>query len=475
MRISRRDFIKSASAAGVGMLIPGTGTAAGHFAARAADWNKVLVLVEFDGGNDGLNTVIPYNVSHYVDRRGGTGGGLRYLSGDITNAGTYLGTAAYNTQDGAGATQAGTQPFGLNPGMTELMAAWNANDLAIIHGVGYDEPNLSHFRGIDIMNTGSDSDELLYEGWLGRVLAANSPPGSLTTQGVITGRYSSNPLNKAGLRYLAMSRPVDFIERSLGLRDTDPTPISVPEFKHLLAIQHDVYNAAGQFRRAFVTPLAPNTYATINSKDDYAFTPPTFTNAASFNLKSAFEEQCLYVAQMIVTAANADASKRLQIPVFKLSIGGFDNHSNQKAHHQDLLAQVASGLAGLRSAIKQYGDALWDRVLIMTYSEFGRRAEQNGSGGTDHGSATCHFMLGGAVNGHQFYGRQPGLKPRPAWNSPANVYDLDTRGNLKATVDYRHLYNKAVTWMGLTPDAHIATPPAITGGAGADPLAGILP
>lgn len=474
MRISRRDFLKTASAAGVGMMIPGVGSAAGH-AARAVDWGKVLVLVELDGGNDGLNTVIPYDVSHYIDRRGGLASGLRYVAGDITTAGTYLGTAPYHTQNSGGGTDIGTQPFGLNPGMTELMAAWNADDLAIIHGVGYDEPNLSHFRGMDIMNSGSDSDELLYDGWLGRVMAANSPPAGLTTQAVITGRYNSNPMSKAGLRYLAMSKPENFIERSLGLRDSDPAPIiNNPEFKHLLTVQRDVYNAAGQFRRAFVTPIAPNTYDTIDSKSDYTFTPPTFTNAASFNLDSKFEEQCLYVAQMIVTAANADASKRLQIPVYKLSISGFDNHSGQKAYHQDLLSQVASGLAGLRAAIKQYGDALWDKVVVMTYSEFGRRAEQNGSAGTDHGSASCNFMLGGSVNGG-FYGRQPGLKPRPAWNSPANVYDLDTRWNLKATVDYRHLYNKAVTWMGLTPDAQIASPPEIIGGAGADPLAGILP
>jgi uncharacterized protein (DUF1501 family) len=434
-KLSRRTLLQSAAAAGVGMMLPQAGFAAGAGTRAVGNWNRVLVLIELDGGNDGLNTVIPYAVSPYQTRRPT----LKYTLG--AGSATYLGTGTYRT---GGADQA--QPFALNPGMPRLMPAWGAGDLAVLLGVGYPSPNLSHFRSMDIWNSGSDADELLYDGWLGRLYVGETPPASFTAHGVLLARYSSNPLTKPGIRYLAMSKPEDFLRRSYSLRDTDPTPVSDPQLKHLLTVQHDVVTASGKFRTALMTPKPG---ITPGSADDYLYTPPAFSSAVAFNPDSDFEQQCKYVAEMIATNSDANPAKRLQIPVYKVHLGGFDNHSSQKAKHEDLLAQVASGMANLRKAMVEKG--LWDNVLVMTYSEFGRRPEENGSAGTDHGTANCHFMLGGKVKGGLFYGKQPGL---------ANG-DFGPGKNLVANLDYRSMYRTAALWLGLTPDAHLTPYPAV--------------
>lgn len=439
-KLSRRTLLKSAAAAGVGMMLPGTGAAAGFGTRAVSNWNRVLVLVELDGGNDGLNTVIPYAVSEYQSRRPS----LKYSlnAGSATALATSV-SGIYRTNN---ADQA--QPFALNPAMPQLMPAWNAGELAVLLGVGYANPNLSHFRSMDIWNSGSNANELLYDGWLGRLYAAETIPASLTAHGVLLERYNSNPLAVASpnVRYLAMSKPKDFLDRSYDLDDTDPGPVTNLQLKHLLTVQHDVFTAAGKFRTALMTPKIG---IPIDSADDYLYTPPTFSGAVAFNQESSFERQCQYVAEMIGTSFDANANKHLQIPVFKIHIGGFDNHSGQKAKHEDLLAQVASGLSNLRKALMEKNR--WNDVLVMTYSEFGRRPEENGSAGTDHGTANCHFMMGGKVKGKLFYGKQPGL---------ANA-DLDARKNLVANLDYRSLYRTAAAWLGLTADAHLTSYTAV--------------
>lgn len=464
MHLTRRDLLKTTAIVGAGLAFPRFAHAAG-MGPRVLPSGRILVLVELDGGNDGLNTVVPYDDTNYSSKRPT----LLYTQAQLATAGTLLGTATTYTKVTKGGSFTNvTRNFGLNPLLNRLMASWTGangvnGDLAIVLGVGYDQPNLSHFRSIDIWNSGSNSNQFLTEGWLGRVLANNlGLMTGYTADAVLLERFSSNPLALPGIRYLAMSTPEDFIARSWSLRDKDPNSTTNAQLKHLLTVQHDVYGAANAFRAAFAQPAAPTPYA----QGTYTYTAPTFPGATlTFNTASSFEMQCLHTAQMIATDTQTN---KLVIPVYKLHLGGFDNHSGQKANHEDLLAQLGSGLSSLRAALKNKN--LWDKVVVMTYSEFGRRVEQNGSAGTDHGTANCHFIMGGKVQGG-FYGKQPGLV-KSDWGTTNG--DLDERGNLISLIDYRHLYKKVVTWMGLTPDAALATPPAPGGGLPADPLVNLF-
>ncbi len=452
--ISRRQFLATSAAAGAATLLPGTANAGTNNVPTGGGpyWDRFLILIELDGGNDGLNTVIPFNVSEYNDRRPG----LKYTATQLANT-TLTGTGSYVTNKGGVNT---SQTFALNPAMTHLMAAWNpgtaaTHDLAIVLGVGYADPNLSHFRSMDIWNGGGTPSQFPADNWLGRLFAAATPPPDLTAHGVLLSRYSSNPLRSAGVRYLAMNKPDEFVRRSYAMPDTNPGVATSTHFQHLLTTQHEVYLASGDFRDALMTPKT-NAPVPPTSADHYNYTPAAMTGSGiTFNLNSDFEKRCLSIAQMIATnRSGVAADKRLKIPVYKVQIGGFDNHSTQKAKHEDLLAQVSSAMASLRAALKLHG--LWERALIMTYSEFGRRVEENGSAGTDHGTANCHFLLGGGIAGG-FYGAQPGL-------SKGAGLDLDSRGNLVANVDYRNLYATAATWLGLP----YATDPYM---GGASPLA----
>ena len=440
--LSRRQFLATTAAVGASALLPGTAMAGTSQASGGGPyWDRFLILIELDGGNDGLNTVIPFNVAEYQDRRPT----LKYTAGQVGS--TLLGNASYLTNKGGVAT---TQQFALHPSMTHLMSAWNpgnaaTHDLAIVLGVGYTNPNLSHFRSMDIWNGGAAAYQFPTDCWLGRLLAqpavVSTQPASLTAHGVLLSRYSSNPLRSASVRYLAMANPDEFVRRSYHLPDADPAAVSSLQFKHLLTTQHEVHQASGEFLSALMTPK-PSAPVPPTQPSEYDYTPPTTSGAGiTFNSASAFESRCRSIAQMIATNnASTPADKRLHIPIYKVQIGGFDNHTTQRTKQAELLAQVSSAMASLRAALKLHG--LWERALIMTYSEFGRRVEENGSAGTDHGSASCHFLLGGGINGG-FYGAQPGL------SRGSGQQDLDSRGNLVANVDYRNLYATAATWLGL--------------------------
>jgi uncharacterized protein (DUF1501 family) len=443
--LSRRQFLATSAALGAAALLPGpahAGTNQPH--GSGPRWDRFLILIELDGGNDGLNTVIPFDISEYNDRRPG----LRYSSSQLS--GTMLGNGPYLTnKSGVGATQ----PFALHPSMTHLMSAWNpstpaTHDLAIVLGVGYTNPNLSHFRSMDIWNGGCDPSQFPANNWLGRLFAqsavASTMPADLTAHAALLSRYSSNPLRHGSVRYLAMNKPDEFVRRSLTMAPASYGGPTSPHLQHLLATWNDVNQASGDVRDALMT-LKAGAPANSTTGSDYLYTPAPMTGTGiTFNPTSEFEVRCRSIAEMIATnRSGVPTDQRLRIPVYKVQIGGFDNHSSQKAKHADLLSQVSSAMASLRAALKLYG--LWDRALIMTYSEFGRRVEENGSAGTDHGSASCHFLMGGGVAGG-FYGAQPGLW-RESWGSLTD--DLDERGNLVANVDFRRLYATAATWLGL--------------------------
>ncbi|MCA8962592.1 MAG: DUF1501 domain-containing protein, partial [Planctomycetes bacterium] len=229
-------------------------------------------------------------------------------------------------------------------------------------------------------------------GWLSDLLARASLPESHAADGIVVGGTKLGPLAGTALRTIAMDRPSEFIEKARSLRPIT-NDVDGP-LGELARRRRDVRHAASIIEARLAATEAPQ---------------GKFPND---RLGRQFEVAARLLCSDVPTR------------VIKLSIGGFDTHTNQAGSHQRLLGTLAEGLVAFESALRRSGH--WDRVLVLTYSEFGRRAGENGSRGTDHGTAAPHFAVGGSVRGG-LHGTTPSLT------------DLD-RGDLKFTVDYRRLY-----------------------------------
>ena len=369
--MDRRGFLGTLGAATVTAIAP-----ASAFAQRSpAGYANLLVIVELQGGNDGLNTVVPFAESEYYNS-------LRPRLAIARDQVLQL-----------------DQRTGLHPALAPLMEMWKSQELAVVQGVGYPDANLSHFRSIEIWNTASKSNEYLGEGWLARAFAAAPTPRSFAADAVVVGGAELGPFAGAGTRAITLTNPQQFLRQA---RLAAPgAAAGNPALNHILRVEQDIVQAAEGLHgnHVFVTefPRSP------------------FGNA-------------------VRTAAQVIAA-RSGVAALKVSLGGFDTHSNQLATHARLLKDLAEGLAALRLALVELGR--WESTLIMTYAEFGRRPRENLSNGTDHGTASAHFVLGGRVKGG-LYGAPPVLMP------------LDSSGNLPFAVDFRDLYATVLErWWGV--------------------------
>ena len=344
-------------------------------AASARGERRLLVLVELKGGNDGFNTLVPYTDAEYYR--------LRPSVAIPREQVLSLGARA-----------------GLHPELRPLLTLWQAGELALVQNVGYPKPNLSHFRSIEIWDTASSSSEYLDAGWLTRsFMAAPLPPGS-AADGVVVGGAELGPLGGAASRAVTLTNPEQFLNQSRFAMPGNTTAGN-PALAHVLRVEQAVIGAAARLR-------ADRTFTT-------AFPAGNFGNA----VRTAAQ----------VAAANAG------VPVIKLALNGFDTHVGQLARQARLLKDLAEGIVALKSALTELG--LWDSTLVMTYAEFGRRPQQNQSGGTDHGTASVHMVTGGRVRGG-LYGEAP------------DFTRLDSTGNVQHAVDFRALYATALErWWGM--------------------------
>ena len=339
--MDRREFLNTAGASALLMSVPRVA-----FAQRAAGrYDNLLVLVELKGGNDGLNTVVPYADSEYYS--------LRPRIAIARDQVLQLDSRS-----------------GLHPALQPLMELWQNRELAVVQSVGYPGANLSHFRSIEIWDTASKSTEYLSDGWLTRAFAASPVPKSYAADGVIVGSSELGPLAGGGTRALALTNTEQFL-RQAKLAGGEGVSRN-PALKHILKVEQDVMQAASNL----------NTNYAIRAE----FPNHPFGNA----LKTA--------AQVIASKAG--------IAVIKVTHNGFDTHSGQPGTQQRLLKELAEGLTAMRMAMQEIGR--WDTTLMMTYCEFGRRPRENLSNGTDHGTANAHFVLGGRVKGG-LYGLPPAL------------------------------------------------------------------
>lgn len=395
MLITRRSFLKGAAIVAASTSFAPSFLTRTAYTALAAG-NSQLVVIQLSGGNDGINTVIPYGTPQYAQSRP---------------------TLAV-PQDQVLALDANV---GLHPNLKALKALFDQKALAVVQGVGYPNPNRSHFSSMDIWQTASP-DNSQRTGWLGRY-----DEGNLQGQ-------------KLGALNFGSSLPRSFwtehtVVPSIGSLEnyqflTDPR---APEDKQaqIDAINKIFGNAVGRdapdyFRQAAID----------------AFQTAAELKAAVAGTKSAAQYPGTPLGRQLQLVGQLIGSK-LGARIFYVTTGGFDTHSNEKGTHDRLMQQLNDGLDAFTKDLQAQGT--FGSTAIMTFSEFGRRVKENGSGGTDHGTAEPMFLLGGGVQGG-LYGSYPSMS------------DLDV-GDLKFSTDFRSVYSTVLAdWLG-------ADPAPVVGGA----------
>src|SRR5262245_41130208 len=379
--VGRRELLRRGSLlVALGLTAPtwvARAAAAASEPAPAGGRTKVLVVVQLGGGNDGLNTIVPVGDDDYYRARPTLA---------IPRA------QAVELVDG----------LAVHPSLAPLKPLFDARRLAVVQGVGYPNPNRSHFRAMDIWQTGAP-ERRENRGWLGRYLDAQccgeQPRGPLATAiGDGTPRAYWNE------HVLVPSIPdLEHFQLEADARDRRG---ALDAFRMV----YDDDEAAGQYesliRRVGADALA--------SSEELKRIASAYKPASPYPA-SAFAKGLQAIAQLV----NADLGTR----VFYISLGGFDTHAGQKNTHARLLKELGDGLAAFQRDLEGHGQA--DRVLTMTFSEFGRRVAENGSGGTDHGAAEPMLLLGAVRGG--LIGDHPSLT------------DLD-QGDLKHGIDFRAVY-----------------------------------
>lgn len=331
---------------------------------------RILLLVELKGGNDGLNTLVPYADPIYRE--------LRPAIGVPRERVVQL-----------------DERVGLHEKLSPLMESWKAGDLAILQGVGYPYPNRSHFRSIEIWDTASASSQTLSEGWVAQAFNGTSIARGIGVDCVVA---DTNALPSTGpsLRTIVMQDAENFLLQADAIGAASGAGDGGnPALRHLLAVRHEINAAAAGLRDRLRSAPAP---------------------------VEAYGQEFLLGRQLDLATRLMTA--KVPVVAIKVALGGFDTHANQAPTHERLLAFLATNLATLRKNL--IGAGLWNDVVVMTYSEFGRRARQNASAGTDHGTSAPQFVMGGGVKGG-LHGAYPSL---------ADLQD----GDLRHTVDFRNVF-----------------------------------
>jgi uncharacterized protein (DUF1501 family) len=384
--VTRRRFLLASGVVGASALAAGAGAIGmaellRSVPAERPEWlgRKVnrVVLVTLYGGNDGLNTVIPYADSAYHAARPD----LAYQPEQVLHLDKVL---------------------GLNPGMRGLKRLWDAKQLAIVLGVGYPKPDRSHFRSMDIWQTASPT-KVANTGWVGRWLdGANAPrETAVSFEQVLPPMFVGRTRSGSCVSDHGLALPTWVDEKTIiGLGRSDPQE---PEMQRLAAAACADLIKLGGVLRGNQGQSSPGAGASA----------PPVTGTGGHGV---LDTQLTQVARCIEAG--------VPIRVFSVSLGGFDSHANERPAHELLLKQVDEAVTRFLDRLTRTPAGA--QVVVVIYSEFGRRVRANGSDGTDHGTAGPIFVMGPRVAGG-FYGAQPSLT------------DLDD-GDLKATTDFRDVF-----------------------------------
>ena len=340
--------------------------------------NKYLILVELKGANDGINTLAPYETDNYKKYRPN----LHLKKNEIINIGQspLVGSV------------------GLMSSMSSLDEAIG-DDLAMIQGVGYPDQNRSHFKSIAIWETGGDGQNSRTAGWLTKTLENMYPNDEIVAHGAsLEGSLGLFARGKG--TYISMAR----LNQLAGLNVSNSQASANTLINKIIKKKADVSNASQ-----------------LVSKKLSHFPASKLPNRMPYG---DFSAQLIDVLRVI--------GSETAIPVMHVQHGSFDTHDGQKWQHPRLLAELANGLSAFRKNLIKMDR--WRDVLVVTYSEFGRRVAENGAEGTDHGTASVQFVMGGRVKAG-LYGEYPSL-------------DKLEDGDLVHTMDYRAVYDRVCSnWL----------------------------
>ena len=361
----------------------------------------ILVLIQLAGGNDGLNTVIPYTNDYYYQARP---------------------TIAIPKEQ----VLTLNDTLGLNPSMAGFKSLYDAGNLSIVNGVGYPNPNRSHFRATEIWQTASDEDKYLTDGWIGRYFD-NACQGSDPTVGINIGPRLPQAFSSHSPTGITLENPDSYRFMGAGLHDDEE-----------------------QVYRAMYSPDPNDVFPGANSGASVSMVSGTVTlqngqSALEFLERTSMDAQVssdkirAIAGQTKNTATypGSGLSRNLQLVarliagglptrVFYVSQGGYDTHTNQRGGQDGRLKELGDAVKAFTDDLTALGH--FDRVMIMTFSVFGRRVTENGSRGTDHGAAAPMFLVGSKMKSG-LLGAEPSL-------APADLKD----GDIQFNTDFRSVY-----------------------------------
>ena len=372
---SRRDFLKKSAFATAGtMMIPDFLKAFERQSLGIPQkTHKTLVVVQFSGGNDGLNTIVPFRNDIYYKNRPTIG----IKEDKILKI---------------------TDELGMNSALVELRSIYDDGLLTLVNNVGYPNPDRSHFRSMDIWQTASDSDQYLKNGWLGRYLDAQcAGTACLPYAAVEVDDTLGLALKGSQVKGIAVQNPQKLFQQTQN-----------KFYQDLAKSNHQEFDNVSYLYKTLSETISSADY--IYNKSKIYHTNTTYPN-------HELGKRMKTIAELIGSGVATN--------VYYASHGSFDTHVNQPNQQERLLKQYSEAMAAFVQDMKANGKM--EEVLVMTFSEFGRRVKQNASNGTDHGTANNVFLIGG------------NLKKDPSFTATPNLTDLDD-GDLKYQIDFRNIY-----------------------------------
>jgi uncharacterized protein (DUF1501 family) len=370
--MKRRDFLKQTTFASGMFFVPQFLKAFENHPLKPFS-NKKVVIIQLKGGKDGLNTVVPFNNDIYYQQRN---------------------TIAINKNE----LLKISDEVGLHKSLKPLQNLYDKGFVSIINNVGYPNPNLSHFRSTDIWQTASNSNEYLQNGWIGRYLdyTKSDPFKAIEVDESLSLMLKGKTQN--------------------GLAITDPNlfykSMREPFFNNVVKSYQDPHLNEHNLGYLY------NTMIDAKSSAKYIFEKTKTKTTSAEYPKNIFGKQLKTIAEFI--------NSGLETQVYYAGLSGFDTHANQAITQERLLKLYAESMEVFVNDLEK--NNAFEDVIMLTFSEFGRRVKQNDSKGTDHGTANNVFIVG------------KNLKKQGLYNNLPNLGDLDANGNLKFEIDFREIY-----------------------------------
>ena len=351
---------------------------------------KSLVVIQLSGGNDALNTVIPFEEGVYYDSRPA----VRFEADDLLPI-----------ENG----------YGLNPNMAPIKELWDDGKVAIVNGIGYENPNRSHFRSMDIWHT-AEPDKVGHEGWLGRAIRDLDPKGENVLTGINFGRGLPRALACPGVQVASVGN----------LETYGLFPDIKDEWmrKYALEAFSMMYGSPG--KDSVMEFLGQTGTGALKGADILRTAPEKYSSNVEY-ASEGFSQKMKSIAQVMC----ADLGTR----VYYTDQGSYDTHAGEMIVHSQLMSELSAGVRDFYDDLKEHGKE--NDAAILIFTEFGRRIKDNGSG-TDHGAGGVAILIGGSVNGG-LYGEYPSLKEED-----------QVEGDMRSNNDFRSTYSTVLErWLGL--------------------------